>query len=128
MKAPQQQTQKLKETASEKPILPPYKWRTAQAKLHYIFTESEADRVLNLLRLKLERDKREGANVLGFDLEWRPNFRGGNVQNPVALVQLATEDEVFLVQISRMQSELSFLFLLAHCFCCESGFGRGCTC
>jgi hypothetical protein len=37
--------------------------------------------------------------ALGFDLEWRPNFIAGQSQNPVALVQLAAADRVYLFQI-----------------------------
>ncbi|KLO20506.1 hypothetical protein SCHPADRAFT_923648 [Schizopora paradoxa] len=51
--------------------------------------------------------------VLGFDLEWRPRFtaltaaearRGVPRENPVALVQLATREKVWLVQVCAMTS------------------------
>ena len=41
--------------------------------------------------------------VLGFGLEWRPNFTKGNPENPVALVQLASEDTILLIHVSFMQ-------------------------
>lgn len=61
--------------------------------------------------------------VLGFDLEWRPRFnalseaearRGVPRENPVALVQLATRERVWLVQICAMSREfcLSFTSIL----------------
>ena len=39
----------------------------------------------------------------GFDLEWKPNWRKGQRENPVALVQLANDDTVLLIQITAMQ-------------------------
>ncbi|MBN2347405.1 MAG: 3'-5' exonuclease domain-containing protein 2 [Bacteroidales bacterium] len=40
-------------------------------------------------------------SVLGFDTETKPAFKKG-VINPVALVQLATEDEAFLFRLNRI--------------------------
>lgn len=37
--------------------------------------------------------------VLGFDIEWRPNFARGGGQNKVALVQLATAESALLIQM-----------------------------
>ncbi|THV06085.1 hypothetical protein K435DRAFT_712134, partial [Dendrothele bispora CBS 962.96] len=42
---------------------------------------------------------------LGFDLEWKPNYVPGRPENPVALVQLASEHHTFLVQVSRMRPQ-----------------------
>ena len=39
------------------------------------------------------------ARVLGFDIEYRPNFQRGGQQNRVSLLQLAAGDEVLLVQL-----------------------------
>jgi ribonuclease D len=39
--------------------------------------------------------------VLGFDTEWRVMFRKGEAPRPTALVQLCTEDECFLFQVSQ---------------------------
>jgi len=39
---------------------------------------------------------------VGFDCEWRPSFAGG-VQNKVALVQVASESSVLLVQLNRFE-------------------------
>ena len=62
--------------------------------------------------------------VLGFDLEWRPRFnalseaearRGVPRENPVALVQLATRERVWLVQICAMSRKSPLLFSMS-CF------------
>ncbi|CAE8623252.1 unnamed protein product [Polarella glacialis] len=39
------------------------------------------------------------AKVLGFDTETRPVFQKGLMPNPTALIQLATEDEVWIFQL-----------------------------
>ncbi|KAH9945604.1 ribonuclease H-like domain-containing protein [Amylocystis lapponica] len=38
----------------------------------------------------------------GFDLEWKPNYRKGEVPNPVALVQIGSADVILLIQVSAM--------------------------
>lgn len=48
---------------------------------------------------------RLGAKVLGFDLEWKPNFIKGNPENPVALVQIASEDTILLIHVALMPSK-----------------------
>lgn len=40
---------------------------------------------------------------LGFDLEWKPNYVKGGKENPVALVQLANDDVIYLLQITAMK-------------------------
>ncbi|KAF8078279.1 ribonuclease H-like domain-containing protein [Lyophyllum atratum] len=40
---------------------------------------------------------------VGFDLEWKPTFTKNTPENPVALVQLANQDTILLIQISAMQ-------------------------
>jgi hypothetical protein len=42
--------------------------------------------------------------VLGFDIEWRPQFRAGGKQNRTALLQLAAEDSVLCLQLAHMRS------------------------
>ncbi|KAJ3515858.1 hypothetical protein NMY22_g14340 [Coprinellus aureogranulatus] len=41
--------------------------------------------------------------ALGFDLEWKPTYVKGGQENPVALVQLANDDTIYLLQISAMK-------------------------
>ena len=40
---------------------------------------------------------------LGFDLEWRPTYKKGAPENPVALIQLANEHSIMLFQVSCMR-------------------------
>ena len=42
--------------------------------------------------------------MLGFDIEWRPQFRAGGKQNRTALLQLAAEDSVLCLQLAHMRS------------------------
>lgn len=79
-----------------KPILPLYSWRgiSSHTNLLYIRNCTEADLEVSKL----------GGGTLGFDLEWRPTFVKGHPENPVALVQLANEDTILLIQISAMSS------------------------
>jgi exonuclease 3'-5' domain-containing protein 2 len=79
-----------------KPTLPLYSWRgiTSGTKLLYIRNCTEAESEVSKL----------GGGALGFDLEWRPTFVKGQPENPVALVQLANEDTILLIQISAMSS------------------------
>lgn len=38
----------------------------------------------------------------GFDVEWKPTFVKGQPQSPIALLQLAKEDQILLIQLSAM--------------------------
>jgi hypothetical protein len=82
----------------ERPILPTYSWRAkgTNTQLFYIRDSREVDAAI----------VRVGNGPLGFDLEWRPNFIKGQVENPVALVQLSTDDTILLIQISAMPGML----------------------
>jgi ribonuclease D len=62
------------------------------AKLLYIRDAIQAEQALATLK----------GGPLGFDIEWPPNFRRGR-QHRVALIQLATLDTVYLLQVSAMQ-------------------------
>lgn len=42
--------------------------------------------------------------LVGFDLEWKPNWRKGQTENPVALVQLSNDDTILLIQVSAIRS------------------------
>jgi exonuclease 3'-5' domain-containing protein 2 len=42
--------------------------------------------------------------VIGFDIEWRPNFIKGRPENRVACVQLADQSGVAIIQVSGMTS------------------------
>ncbi|KIJ68667.1 hypothetical protein HYDPIDRAFT_81491 [Hydnomerulius pinastri MD-312] len=73
---------------------PQYSWRdrTSNPTLLYITDHRVANAQLDRLP----------HGPLGFDLEWRPNYRKGERENPVAVVQLASADIVMLLQISAM--------------------------
>ncbi|KAG0703132.1 ribonuclease H-like domain-containing protein [Suillus ampliporus] len=77
-----------------RPELPHYSWRVQSptSSLQYIKDHRVADVVLSQLT----------PGPLGFDLEWRPNYRKGARENRVALVQLAGRDSVLLLQVSAM--------------------------
>ncbi|PPQ63518.1 hypothetical protein CVT24_004746 [Panaeolus cyanescens] len=74
-----------------------YSWSryNPQATIHYLTDHNRANSVLSASVF-------DGA-VLGFDLEWRPNYIKGKPENPVALIQLASDSAIFLLQISGMR-------------------------
>lgn len=77
----------------------PYDWRsfTANAQLQYIVTEGTANECIARIA------SRSSPVIIGLDTEWRPTFAPGRPENPIALVQLACDDEILLVQVSAMQ-------------------------
>ncbi|KAI0932660.1 hypothetical protein AcW1_000281 [Taiwanofungus camphoratus] len=87
--------------AEPEPSAPPspqiyalYSWkRSPNARLAYLRDTQKANDEVAKLR----------SGPLGFDLEWKPSFRKGQKENAVALVQLATEDMVLIIQVSAMQ-------------------------
>jgi hypothetical protein len=46
---------------------------------------------------------------VGFDLEWKPVFAKGAKENPVALVQLANDDRIYLLQVTAMKGAVHIL-------------------
>lgn len=72
-----------------------YSWNEASpnARLVYLRDADEANQVLSRLQ----------PGPLGFDLEWKPTYVKGGHENPVALVQLANDDTIHLIQISAMK-------------------------
>jgi hypothetical protein len=51
----------------------------------------------------------------GFDLEWKPTYVKGQPENRVAIVQLANNQTILLIQVSAMRSGSSRLYvLLSH--------------
>ncbi|KAH9176992.1 hypothetical protein EDB89DRAFT_2065182 [Lactarius sanguifluus] len=84
----------------------PYDWRafTANAQLHYIRTEDTANECIARIA------SRSSPLAIGLDLEWRPTFTPRRRENPIALVQLACDDEVLLVQVSAMPGTVHINF------------------
>jgi len=80
-------------------ILALYDWRTfaPNAQLHYIRSEDVTNQ--RLARLV----SRPGPFTIGLDFEWRPTFVAGRAENPISLVQVASDDEILLVQVSAME-------------------------
>lgn len=80
-----------------------YSWRNIHPNttLHYIKDVEQADLCLEKLQ-----------GPVGFDLEWKPTFKKGAPENPVALVQLANKDTIMLIQISAMKG-MAFRLLLS---------------
>ena len=62
------------------------------------------------------------AGILGFDTETRPTFRKGRVNDP-ALVQLATANAVYLVQLSWLPFGAYLADLLANASIVKAGVG-----
>lgn len=82
-----------------------YKERTPNARLFYIWEASKADEYLGKSSLCSPNINEDNKICIGFDMEWVPQRRPRQPQNPVALIQIATEFEIFLLQIIKMDSE-----------------------
>jgi len=77
-----------------------YDWRAFTApgaQLHYIRTEDTANE--RIARIA----SRQTPFAIGLDFEWRPTFVSGRAENPIALVQVACDDEILLVHVSAMR-------------------------
>jgi ribonuclease D len=60
-------------------------------RIHLVYTKKQAEEAAgNLLRDR----------ILGFDTETKPNFKKGHKQNPIALIQLATERTAYLFRVN----------------------------
>ncbi|KAL4264287.1 3'-5' exonuclease [Pleurotus pulmonarius] len=72
-----------------------YSWRARNpdAELLYIRDVDVAN---------LELDRLSTLSAVGFDQEWRPTFIKGLPENPVSLIQLASDELVLLIQVSAM--------------------------
>jgi hypothetical protein len=78
-----------------------YDWKTFApgAQLHYIRSEDVANQ--RLARIT----SRPGPFTIGLDFEWRPTFVARRPENPIALIQVACDDEILVVQVSAMESK-----------------------
>lgn len=101
-------------TESPNPEAPPprprpttlYSWRARNpdAELRYIRDVDIAN---------LELDRMSTLPAVGFDQEWRPTFIKGLPENPVSLIQLASDELVLLIQVSAMNGMPNAYFLFA---------------
>lgn len=75
-----------------------YWWKriSPEAKVIYLTDHVVAEKHLSQLHA-------DAANsVLGFDIEWKPNYIRGEAENPVSLIQLANDSIILLIQVSSM--------------------------
>lgn len=56
--------------------------------------------LVNKAKEEVDWEKLESADVLGLDTETQPRFVKGSLPNPTALLQLATEEECWVFQLS----------------------------
>lgn len=89
---------------------PRYSWKSYSPSPahHYVRNPTLADHYIHTLFTH---------GPCGLDIEWKPNFRKGEQENPVALVQLATLDTVLLIQVSAMSGSYTALHTV---ICCSS--------
>lgn len=75
----------------------PYSWRTLepQPNFEYITDCDRANEVLTALQ----------PGAFGFDVEWKPAYVKGQPANKVALIQLANNEVIYLLQVSAMKSK-----------------------
>ncbi|KAH9921460.1 ribonuclease H-like domain-containing protein, partial [Fomitopsis serialis] len=80
--------------AIKAPEWPLYSWRTKSPNARLIYTRDVDEANAELSKLE--------PGPLGLDMEWKPCFYAGEPENPVALVQLANDEVVLLIQVSAM--------------------------
>ncbi|CAE6525389.1 unnamed protein product [Rhizoctonia solani] len=81
---------------SSSTTLPPFLWRehaTPGTEVKYLRTTNEVDVAL-----------KSAKGPFGFDIEWKPSFVKGRPEAPIALLQLARPDQIFLIQLTAMKS------------------------
>lgn len=86
-----------------------------EGEVRLVRTEAELDAAVAVLRQE---------TVLGFDTETRPNFRKGHTHFP-ALVQLATAEIVFLVQLVHVPMNAALAAILADPGIIKAGVSIG---
>ncbi|KAH7340475.1 ribonuclease H-like domain-containing protein [Rhizoctonia solani] len=81
---------------SSSTALPPFLWRehaVPGTKVKYLRTAKEVNIAL-----------KSAEGPFGFDIEWRPSFVKGMPEAPIALLQLARPDQIFLIQLTAMKN------------------------
>lgn len=78
--------------------------------------------IRDMRQLKAALPALRDAGVLGFDTESRPSFRKGK-KNPPSLIQLATADEVYLIQLSWLRFGEGCAEILANPDVVKAGVG-----
>jgi len=95
-------TQTYKSTITKEEInsLP---YETFEGKIVIISNEIDLQKCIHALSFE---------TIIGIDTETRPNFQKGSLPNPVALLQLATNEIAFLIRLNKIgmpQSLIQFL-------------------
>ncbi|KAJ7770790.1 ribonuclease H-like domain-containing protein [Mycena maculata] len=95
------------------PPLPttPYSWQDGRTLRLYITDESQAIPIFfsistNSIKVRYQADKAMSRfqGPCGIDIEWKPNFRKGEAENPVALLQLVNRTSILLLHLFHMKT------------------------
>ncbi|KAJ7462727.1 ribonuclease H-like domain-containing protein [Mycena galericulata] len=68
-----------------------YSWQNGTIRRLYITDADQADAEMSSFK-----------GPSGIDIEWKPNFRKGEAENPVALLQLANAESILLLHLCHM--------------------------
>ncbi|EUC67257.1 3'-5' exonuclease [Rhizoctonia solani AG-3 Rhs1AP] len=82
--------------STSSPALPPFLWQehaVPGTEIKYLRTAKEVNVALQSAK-----------GPFGFDIEWKPCFVRGMPESPIALLQLARPDQIFLIQLTAMES------------------------
>lgn len=98
-----QGVQRSDDTTPQKPVYWSYALyigpKMEKVKVHYCKNKSDTERIAQLFL---------GQEVLGFDIEWKPNAQAKDgVKKNVSLIQIASEERVALFHIARYPDSLS---------------------
>ena len=110
MKAPNLEILRRRISSEEINAMPIFHY---EGPVHLIRSEEDMNEALPNLRK---------TDVLGFDTETKPTFRKGQVNQP-SLVQLATESEVYLVQLSWLPFGTQLAEVLGDSHILKAGVG-----
>ncbi|KAJ7129986.1 ribonuclease H-like domain-containing protein, partial [Mycena crocata] len=80
------------EPSSIPPLTTRYTWQSGSTRRWYLTDADEADEAVSRF-----------TGPCGIDIEWKPTFRKGQAENPVALLQLANVDTVLLLHLCHMK-------------------------
>jgi ribonuclease D len=83
--------------------------------------EGETRVIRNNKQLEWALARMAGESLLGFDTETRPVFKKGHTPGPPNLLQLATADRVFVIQLQHVKLENGLAELLASKDVIKSG-------
>ncbi|KAI0803017.1 ribonuclease H-like domain-containing protein [Irpex lacteus] len=105
--APQQRQNQQRQNQQQhvqKPKVPErvydlYSWRNLSPTSRLVYLQDPQAVDTELANLK--------PGPLGFDLEWKPTYLKGAPENPVAVVQLASEDTILLIQFDSLRLAVS---------------------